>query len=170
MQGYASPAGVPADDWLTWVGASPVGEAMRGDLWLYPLIEVVHIVGFAVLVGSVIMFDLRVLGLSKAVPVTALAHHLLRWAAVALLLIVPAGLMMFSAHPHDFASNDVFKLKLGLIAVAGANAGLFHVGVFRSVAHWDAQTSAPVIAKTQAAVSIALWISVVLCGRLLAYT
>ncbi|SEE49148.1 DUF6644 family protein [Pseudomonas migulae] len=159
-----------ADSWLDWVGDSSLGAAMRGDLWLYPMVEVVHIIGFAVLVGSVVMFDLRVLGLSKNIAVTDLARHLLTWSVAALLLIVPAGLMMFSAHPHDFASNSVFILKLCLIATAGLNATLFHVGVYRSVNRWNTAVAAPGIAKCQALLSIALWLAVVVCGRLLAYT
>ncbi len=159
-----------ADSWLDWVGDSQLGAAMRGDLWLYPMVEVAHIIGFAVLVGSVVMFDLRVLGLSKNIAVTDLARHLLTWSVAALLLIVPAGLMMFSAHPHDFASNGVFILKLCLIATAGLNAALFHVGVYRSVHQWNTAVAAPGIAKCQALLSIALWFTVVLCGRLLAYT
>ena len=166
----AAPAGSGANVWLDWLDASPVGSAMRSDLWLYPLVEVVHIIGFAVLVGSVVMFDLRVLGLSREIAVTALARHLLRFALAALLLIVPAGLMMFSAHPHDFAGNNVFLLKLSLIAIAGINAALFHVGVYRSVNRWNTGVAAPAIAKIQAMLSIGLWLCVVLCGRLLAYT
>jgi hypothetical protein len=156
--------------WLDWMNDSSLGAAMRGDLWLYPMVEVMHIVGFSVLVGAVVMFDLRVLGLSRSIQVTALARHLLSWAIVALLLIVPAGLMMFSAHPHDFASNDIFILKLCLIATAGLNALLFHVGIYRSVAVWDSGVAAPGVARFQALFSIGLWISVIFCGRLLAYT
>lgn len=167
MQASDSAAGA---GWLDWLGDSALGAAMRGDLWLYPLVEVVHIIGFSVLVGSVVMFDLRVLGLSRSIAVTALARHLLVWSLAALLLIVPAGLMMFSAHPHDFASNNVFILKLGLIATAGLNAALFHIGVYRTVSGWNIDASAPAIAKVQALLSIALWFSVILCGRLLAYT
>ncbi|HEX8593563.1 MAG TPA: DUF6644 family protein [Pseudomonas sp.] len=163
-------AGSGMDVWLDWLDASPLGSAMRGDLWLYPLVEVMHIIGFALLVGCVVMFDLRVLGLSRTIAVTALARHLLRFAVAALLLIVPAGLMMFSAHPHDFADNNVFLLKLSLIAIAGINAALFHVGVYRSVQRWNTEIPAPAIAKVQAMLSIALWLCVVLCGRLLAYT
>ncbi|MCK8687635.1 DUF6644 family protein [Pseudomonas umsongensis] len=156
--------------WLDWLNDSSLGSAMRGDLWLYPLVEVVHILGFAILVGSVVMFDLRVLGVSRNIQVTALARHLLPWSVAALLLVVPAGLMMFSAHPHDFASNDIFILKLCLIATAGLNAVLFHLGVYRSVTAWDAGDPPPAVAKLQALFSIALWVSVILCGRLLAYT
>ncbi|MFU2325831.1 DUF6644 family protein [Pseudomonas sp. NFX98] len=156
--------------WMDWLNDSSLGAAMRGDLWLYPLVEVVHILGFAILVGSVVMFDLRVLGVSRTIQVTALARHLLPWSVAALLLIVPAGLMMFSAHPHDFASNDIFILKLSLIATAGLNAVLFHVGVYRSVTSWNTDAPAPGVAKLQALVSIVIWVSVILCGRLLAYT
>lgn len=156
--------------WLIWLQASPLGQSMRGEVWLYPIVEVVHIIGFAVLVGSVILFDLRLLGWSKDIPITALARHLLIWALAALLLIVPAGLMMFAAHPDDFASNGVFILKLCLIAAAGANAVLFHVGVYRSVTHWNVRQTSPCLARCHAVLSIALWIGVVTCGRLLAYT
>ena len=166
----AALAGSGANTWLDWLDASPVGSAMRSDLWLYPLVEVVHIIGFSVLVGSVVMFDLRVLGLSREIAVTALARHLLRFALAALLLIVPAGLMMFSAHPHDFVSNNVFLLKLGLIGIAGINAAMFHLGVYSSVPEWDTAVAAPGAAKFQAVLSIGLWISVICCGRLLAYT
>ncbi|WP_434651727.1 hypothetical protein J3P96_14190 [Pseudomonas sp. R3-56] len=162
--------GPAAQGWMDRLADSSLALAMRDELWLYPLVEVLHIIGFSVLVGAVVMFDLRVLGLSKAIAVTALARHLLTWAVGALLLIVPAGLMMFSAHPQDFAGNNVFILKLGLIAAAGINALLFHVGTYRSVEQWNTGQKAPGLARVQALVSIALWIAVILCGRLLAYT
>jgi len=163
-------AGPAAQGWMDRLADSSLALAMRDELWLYPLVEVLHIIGFSVLVGAVVMFDLRVLGLSKAIAVTALARHLLTWAVAALLLIVPAGLMMFSAHPQDFAGNNVFILKLGLIAAAGINALLFHAGTYRSVEQWNTGQKAPGLARVQALVSIALWIAVILCGRLLAYT
>lgn len=165
-----SASGSGPQSWLDWLDDSRLGWAMRGELWLYPIVEVVHIIGFVVLVGSVVMFDLRVLGLSKDIAVTALARHLLRWSVAALVLIVPAGLMMFTAHPHDFATNNIFILKLCLIATAGLNAALFHVGVYRSVSQWNTGVAAPAIAKVQAVLSMGLWVTVVLCGRLLAYT
>jgi hypothetical protein len=159
------PAGV-----LEWLGSTALAQAMRAWLWLYPIVEIVHITGFVLLVGAATMFDLRVLGLSPSISVQALGRHLLRWSIAGLFLIVPAGLMMFSAHPNEFAENTVFQLKLGLIVAAGMNAMLFHLGVYRSVAHWDILHAAPAVAKLQAVLSIGLWISVIACGRLLAYT
>ena len=156
--------------WLVWLEGSAVSQAMREQVWLYPLVEVAHIAGFSVLVGAVALFDLRLLGCARTLPVKALAQHLLGWALVALTLIVPAGLAMFASQPLEFAGNPVFLLKLGLIGLAGLNAGLFHLGIFRSVSRWDAETATPGIARIQALVSIVLWTGVITCGRLLAYT
>jgi hypothetical protein len=155
---------------LGWLEATPLSGAMRGALWLYPIVEIVHILGFVLLVGAVAMFDFRVLGASRTVSVQALARHLLPWSVGGLVLIVPAGLMMFSAHPHDFVDNPIFLLKLTLIAAAGVNALLFHVGVYRSVSEWNSSVPAPPLAKAHALASLAIWVAVISCGRLLAYT
>lgn len=159
-----------ADGFLGWLQATPLSLAMRTSLWLYPIIEIVHIVGFVVLVGAVAMFDLRVLGWSRFLPVQGLGRHLLPWSVAGLVLIVPAGLMMFSAHPSDFIDNPIFLIKLTLIAVAGINALLFHVGVYRSVAEWNANVPAPALARVHAVASLVIWVAVICCGRLLAYT
>ncbi|MBC8023056.1 MAG: hypothetical protein H7Y14_08050 [Burkholderiales bacterium] len=142
---------------------------MRENLWLYPAVEIVHIVGFAILVGSVVMFDLRVLGISRGISVRALARHLLPWSLAALVLIVPAGLMMFSAHANDFISNPAFQVKMGLLLAAGINAAIFHYGPYKTVAHWDTAAAAPGAARVSVALSIVLWVGVIACGRLLAY-
>lgn len=155
---------------LGWLEATPLSHAMRASLWLYPIVEIFHILGFSILFGTVAMFDLRVLGFSRALPLQALGWHLLRWSAASFLLIVPAGLMMFSAHPEEFINNPVFLTKLLLIVTAGLNALAFHAGVYRSVAQWNTALPAPLVAKAQATLSLALWVGVISCGRLLAYT
>ena len=165
MNGGAGTGGV-----LGWLEATSMSLAMRTNLWLYPTVEIVHILGFVVLVGAVAMFDMRLLGWSKSLPVQQLGRHLLPWSAGSLLLVVPAGLLMFSAHPHDFVGNTVFLLKLGLIAAAGVNALVFHAGAYRSVASWNLHTSPPRTAKLHAVLSLGIWVAVIGCGRLLAYT
>ena len=129
--------------WLVWLETSAVAEAMRQWLWLYPIVEIVHIVGFVVLVGAAIMFDLRLLGVSRALPVTGMERHLLRAARLSLLLVVPSGLLMFVAHATEMADNPAFRLKLVLLLAAAVNAGVFHRAPFRSVAQWDRHAPAP---------------------------
>jgi hypothetical protein len=77
---------------------------------------------------------------------------------------------MFSAHPQEFIQNRVFLLKLCLIATAGINAAIFHTNTYRTVEQWDTLIAAPGAARAHALLSIVLWISVISCGRLLAYT
>ena len=146
-----------------------IARAMRENLWLYPSVEIVHIAGLAILVGAVVMFDLRVLGISKGIPVRALARHVLPWSVAALLLIVPSGLAMFSAHAGDFLNNRAFQLKMALLITAGMNAAYFHTGPYQSVKEWDVDVPAPLAARISVTFSIVLWLSIIACGRLLAY-
>lgn len=158
---------------MTAMGAiemSALGQAMRQWLWLYPSVEIVHLLGIALLVGSIIVLDLRLLGLSRALPVRRLASHVLPWSAAGLALILPSGMAMFAAHATDLLGNPVFALKFCLIMAAAINAAIFHVGVFRGAAAWDVDAPPPPMARAAAALSILLWISVIACGRLLAYT
>jgi hypothetical protein len=136
----------------TWLAGTPLSETMRTATWLYPVVEIVHIAGFSVLVGSVVLFDLRVLGCAPSLPVPELGRHLLRWALASLLLVVPAGLLLFTAHPVELAANPVFQLL-----------------PYRTVASWDRARPAPPAARAGAALSILLWLGVISCGRLLAY-
>jgi hypothetical protein len=154
---------------LAAIEASPLAVAMRQELWLYPAVEIAHIAGFVLLVGSIAVLDLRLLGLSRELPVRQLARHVLPWALSALLLIVPSGLLMFIAHASDLLANRAFVLKLALILLAGVNAALFHAGVFRSAAAWDRGAPPPRAARAHAACSLLLWLGVIGCGRLLAY-
>ena len=156
-------------DAAIWLKLSALSQLMRSDPWLYPSVEIVHIFGFAVLVGGVTLFDLRVLGFARAIPVQQLGQHLLPWSLASLALVVPAGLMMFSADPQSLVNNRVFLLKLALIVTAGINALLFHVGVYRTVVKWNMGAAAPPLARAQALLSILLWVAIVSCGRLLAY-
>jgi hypothetical protein len=152
------------------IEASAFGHAMRESGWLFPAVETVHLVGISILVGSIAVLDLRLLGLSRALPVRRLAAHILPWTAASFLLIVPSGLAMFIAHAEDLIASPVFAAKFCLILAAGANAGVFQAGVFRRAAQWDVDVMPPVAARMAAAISLVLWISVIACGRSLLHT
>jgi hypothetical protein len=143
--------------------------AMRQELWLYPSVEILHILGFVTLVGSIAMLDLRLLGLSRQLSVSGLLRHLLPWTLAAFVVIVPTGLLMFLAHATDLISNPAFVIKLSLIFAAGINAAAFHVGPYRTVAQWDSGTATPIVARLHAVLSLIIWMGVISCGRLLAY-
>jgi hypothetical protein len=152
---------------------SGLGQAMRQWLWLYPSVETVHLVGIGLLFGSIAVLDLRLLGFSRQIPARTLARHVLPWTLGSFALIVPSGFLMFTAHATEFIDSEVFILKMLLILAAGVNAGVFHTTVFRSADVWDAEEMRklppPPSVRASAAISLLLWISVIACGRLLAY-
>ena len=155
--------------WLVWLETSGLAVAMRQWQWLYPIVEIIHIVGFVVLVGAAFMFDARLLGRSRTLPVSGLERHLLPWARWSLLLIVPSGVMMFIAHATEMAENPAFRLKLILVAAAFANAAVFHRWPFRTVGDWDTEVLGPGAARAAGALSLLLWTGAIACGRLIAY-
>ena len=153
--------------------ASGLGQAMRQWLWLYPSVEIVHIVGIGLLFGSIVVFDLRLLGLARDIPVKRLARHVLPWTAGSFVLIVPSGLLMFTAHATEFIDSEVFIIKMLLIMAGLLNAGLFHTITFRTADVWDSEEMRklppPPSARLAGGLSLLIWISVIACGRLLAY-
>ena len=149
---------------------SGLGRTMRESLWAYPSVETVHIVALAIVYGSIVVVDLRLLGLSRTISAAKLARHALPFTVGAFLVAMLTGLLMFTAHAEDFLSNRVFMLKMGIILAAGVNAGLLHAGALARVADWDTGAMPPARVRVAAALSIALWTCVIACGRLLAYT
>ena len=153
--------------------SSGLGQAMRQWMWLYPSVEIVHIVGIGLLFGSIVVMDLRLLGVSRSIPVRTLARHVLPWSAGSFLLIIPSGLLMFTAHATEFIDSEVFVIKMLLIMAGGVNAALFHTITFRTADVWDSEEMRklppPPSARAAGAFSLLIWISVIACGRLLAY-
>jgi hypothetical protein len=153
--------------------ASGLGVAMRQWLWLYPSVEIVHIAGIGLLFGSIAVLDLRLLGFSRQISARSLARHVLPWTLGSFLLIIPSGLLMFTAHASEFIDSEVFLLKMLLILAAAVNAAIFHTTVFRSADVWDSEEMRklppPPSVRAFAAGSLLLWLSVIACGRLLAY-
>jgi hypothetical protein len=156
-------------EWLVWLETSAIATAMRQWQWLYPIVEILHILGFVMVIGGGFFFDVRLLGLGRGLPVSGLADHLLTWARVGFAVVVPTGLLMFTAHATEFAANPVFRLKLVLVTAAVLNAAAFHQWPFKSVARWNLGASTPPWAKAAAILSLLLWTGALSCGRLLAY-
>lgn len=155
--------------WLTWLEQSAIAVWVRESTWAYPALEIGHIAGFSVLVGAAVLFDLRLLGVSRVLPIAPAAHHLLRWSRWSLLLVVPTGLLLFAARATDTWPNRAFQLKLLLLAAAGANALAFHRRNSRCIATWDGLALPPLNARVSAVASLLLWLGVITCGRLIAY-
>jgi hypothetical protein len=146
---------------------SALGHAMRSSPALYPAVEILHILGFVVLVGSILALDLRLLGLGRAIPILPMAQLLLPLSRFGFLLAISMGVLLFSADAAHVVRNPAFQSKLLIIAAALVNIVIAHVGPWRRVVLWRAEASSG--AKVTALVSLILWFSAVCAGRLIAY-
>jgi len=129
--------------------------------WVYPALEVTHLVGVALLLGNLALLELRVWGAGAALPVAALARLALPLVLAGFALAAGSGMAMLFSHWDDVANNRAFLAKLLLMTAAGTNAALFHTR--GSLQLLDAT------ARWQSALSLGLWLLVVACGRAIAY-
>lgn len=156
-----------APAWALWLESTGLGEVMRGSSWLYPTANVTHVLAMALLVGSLVALDLRLLGLAPRIDVQALNRYLSCIACQALPLVLLSGFTVFAADASHVAVNPVFWVKMGLLAAALLNAGLFTLLWRQRLLTWD--FDAPPAARAQALLSLVLWLAVPIAGRLLAY-
>ena len=124
--------------------------------WLWPLCEILHYLGLSVLLGTVGLFDLRVLGMARAIPLRAI-HRLVPWGIGGYVLNLMTGVVFFVGHPDQYFYNNAFRLKVLFMAVAGLNVVAFYT------------ERPPVSAKIIAGTSLGTWVAVLICGRLLTF-
>jgi hypothetical protein len=135
--------------------------------WAFPALEAVHIVGVALLLGNLFVFEMRLLGLGAAIAPGALAWLALPCALAGFSLAVPTGLLMFATQADDLLTNPAFRLKMLLIVLAGLNALWFHArGSIRRAATGPRQDPT---GRLLGVLSLLLWIGVIACGRAIAY-
>jgi hypothetical protein len=160
---------VPFQMWLvrTFAGARPVAALMH-TAWAWPAAESLHFIGLSLLVGGVGLFDLRLLGLGRRIPI-ATWHRLIKWGLLGFAINVSTGSLFLLAEPDQYVYNPSFQFKLLFIAIAGANALLFYATSWRRVAAADAPLDAPRAAKLAAVISLSMWIGVIVAGRLLTF-
>lgn len=135
--------------------------ALKSHVWAYPALEVVHIVAIGLLLGNLVLLELRVFGMGAALPVKPLARLSLGLAATGFCLAATSGLLMFASQPEELLANRIFTLKMLLLLVAACNAGLFHAR--------DSLSKMDTLARVYMVISTVLWLSVVTCGRWIAY-
>jgi hypothetical protein len=143
--------------------------ALRSSRWTYASVNATHIVGIALLFGAIVPLDLRLIGWWRTIPIAVLARILVPVSIAGLILAICAGLLLFSIRAVEYSGTTLFQFKITLIACAIANTML----LFRA-AQWEAQQAAvnslpPPRLRAAGALSIGLRLSVIVCGRMIAY-
>jgi hypothetical protein len=154
-----------------WLEQSAAGLMVRESLWGFQIVVAIHIVGLAFSIGLLVWFDFRLLGLGvRPSRVSDVYRQLIRWAGVGFVSMFVTGGLLFTGFATSAMANPFFRTKLALIAVAGANALVYHLVTERSGAAWDDHDRPPRAARIAGFVSIVAWFLVILCGRMMSYT
>jgi hypothetical protein len=143
-------------------------SAMMKTAWGWPAAESVHFIGLCLLVGAIFLFDLRLLGIAKRIPIGAL-HKLIPWGLLGFGLTIASGILFVLTEPDQYVYNPAFHLKLLFMIAAGLNASAFYLTSYRRATAPGAPTEAPRLAKIIAAASLCLWIGVIVAGRLITF-
>ena len=158
---------LPFFEWLADLSWS---VDLHESQYAYSIIESIHVWAMSVFFGLVVMFDLRLLGwMFRRVPVSEFNGRVLPWTIGAFVIMVISGTLLFFAIPLRSYQNIFFRGKMLLLLLAGLNVWLFHARVFPNVAAWDADGVPPRSARIAGAISLAVWVSVVFSGRMIAY-
>jgi hypothetical protein len=156
-----------APAWAAALEASAWALSVRDSTWIYPLANLLHLLGLTLLVGPIAVLDLRLLGIARAVEVPALSRLLTPVAITGLLLSMTSGSVLFIADATALVSNPVFLIKMSLLALGLANAIGFRLLWRGYLKSWD--TRPPAAGRLQAAASIVVWLGTATSGRLIAY-
>jgi hypothetical protein len=145
---------------------SSLAVTIRQVDWIFPALESLHVVGIALVAGTIAIVDLRLLGIAAHRRST---HRLIleltpfTWAAFAVAIVT--GSLMFASKSVDYVQNRMFLCKMVVLLLAGANMAAFHLGIYRRIGAWDVELPPPTAARVAGLGSLALWTLVIFLGR-----
>jgi hypothetical protein len=157
-------------DLLHWLGSTQGSVALHESIWVYPIVESIHVLTLGIFLGLTALVDLRLLGVAiPGTPASQVIRRFMPWMISGFAVMVVSGALLFYADPVRTSLNIFFRFKLILLVAAGLNAAVFHVMASRSLPQWDLDSRPPWRARLAGGLSLALWASIVICGRMIAY-
>jgi hypothetical protein len=148
-----------------------IASSIRNSLYLFPMLESIHVMGLAIVFGTIATIDLRLLGLASSNrPFRKMASDILKWTWVAFTITFITGALMFTTNATVYFHNPVFQAKMAVLLLAGINMGVFELTTGRTTHKWDTSSSPPAAAKTAGIISLTLWITVIFLGRWIGFT
>ncbi len=153
-----------------WIDALESSIALRESAYGYAILLTIHVVTIIMFAGLILMMDLRLLGWgNRSSPVSQVQSQLFPWQMFAMGANGLTGLALVYAQPLRYYPKIFFWLKMGMMALAGLNALVFHFTTYKSVAQWDTDPVPPPGARRAGFIGLVLWAGVIVFGRLTAY-
>jgi hypothetical protein len=155
---------------LEAIQTSGIALGIRDSLYWFPTLEAVHVIALSIVFGTIMIVDLRVLGVASTKRIfRRVSGDALKWTWLAFAVAVITGALMFTSNAIVYFDNTAFRIKMVLIVLAGLNMLAFHVTEGDSDA-WHRHAPAPAFAKFCAIASLVLWIGVIGAGRTIGFT
>ena len=156
---------------LEWLEATPVGVLIKESPWGFPITVALHIMGIMLSVGTLVWFDLRLLGVSMTgYRASMIYKRLTPWMFTGFALMFVTGLMLVTAYATAAYGNLYFRIKVSAMVLAAINALVYHRYTERRIAQWDESSAPPTGARVAGLVSICVWATVIIAGRMMSYT
>ena len=153
-----------------WLAQTPISLLFQTVEWIIPAVQSVHILAIAIVMSSVIMVDLRLMGLlGHSQSISAMTRRFIPWVWWSLVVLLISGIVLITAEPRRDLLNPVFQAKIVLILVAIVVTAVFQEVVRRNMEFWDLSPSRRAGALATAIVSLLIWSAIVGCGRWIAY-
>jgi hypothetical protein len=153
-----------------WLGNTPWSIALHESRYAFLVVLTIHVLTLSVFVGTALMIDLRLLGVTMMrVPASQVIARLVPWSAAGLILMMTSGALLFYAAPLVRYQNVFFRMKMATLVLALLNAWLFHRTVYRRIDDWDRDTVPPWHARLAGGLSLVLWVVIIAAGRMMAY-
>lgn len=162
---------MPILRFCAWLESTHAAAAIRESTWLFPTIETIHVLSILLVVGSIAMFDLRLLNLaSQDRSVTDVYEDVMPWTRASFVCAAIAGGLLFSSSATKYYHNFPFRMKMVVLLLAGMNTAYFEFWTYRSVSAWNQAVRTPRAARLAGGISLVLWIFVVAFGRWIGFT
>lgn len=156
---------------LEWLEATAVGVMIKESPWGFPITVALHILGITLSVGTLVWFDLRLLGVSMTgYRASTMYKRLTPWMFTGFALMLVTGLMLVTAYATAAYGNLYFRIKVSAMVLAAINAFIYHRSTERRIADWDESSVPPAGARAAGLISICVWTTVIIAGRMMSYT
>ena len=153
-----------------WIQNTAFSTAIRDSIWLFPIIETTHVLALSLSVGTIAIVDLRLAGVAmRTMSVSQVLKQLLPLALGGFAVMFLTGVFLFTSQPLKCYHSIFFRIKMLLLILAGLNALIYQLTLYRSMAEWDTKAPPPLRVRLVGFVSLALWIAIVAAGRTMAY-
>jgi hypothetical protein len=156
---------------LKWLEDSGLATRIRASFYLFPLIESTHVIGLALVFGTIAVIDLRLLGVASTNrSFRRMASDILKWTWAAFALTALTGGLMFITNARVYYDNFYFRTKMLLLVLTGLNMLVFELTAGKTIDKWDKIQSMPRAGKTAGALSLVMWIAIIFMGRIIGFT